>query len=488
MRNRRPTVDVGHANLHLEGHVTRFYTRLAVSTTLVCGLSIGCGSSDTGQRASELSDEQIENLVRRSYQYVAMYNVNNKFAQVQGGWNTLVADTRLKDHTMRNIARPNNDTFYVSGLLDLRHDPVILEIPAFDSKYVSLMITGYDHYVSIPMSTRQGDFRTPERILIYSARTEGYDGEPVEGIDRLFEATGDFVSAVFRIMPHANEPERLARVREQAQRVALVTLAEYRGGETKPAGDIAFPPVGATDLDVFQNNLLEVMQFVFNHTTFHADDADDQAVLQAYQPLGVEPGKLYDDTQVATIDGARLRAAAEAVQGEWLEGMLDEQNLARLQPLMFQPKGETDLTTVLAMSIIGPIGMPREEAMYPAVSTADGEPMNALHDYVVRMGKDQLPPAGAFWSLTLYDLADGFFIPNERKKYSVGENAGMQLNADGGIEIYVAAERPAGVPVENWLPIERMDLGLNLILRIYQPDLARMEMWTPPTAERLGSD
>jgi hypothetical protein len=107
----------------------------------------------------ELNDEQIENIVRRSYQYVAMYNVNNKFALKQGGWNTVDADTKLKDHTMREIARPNNDTLYISCLLDLRRDPVILEMPAFDSDYVSLMITGYDHYVNIPMATRLGDFR-----------------------------------------------------------------------------------------------------------------------------------------------------------------------------------------------------------------------------------------------------------------------------------------------------------------------------------------
>ena len=59
-----------------------------------------------------LSDAQIENNIRRSYQYVAMYNVNNKFALKQGGWNTCVADTQLKDHTVREIARPNNDTLY----------------------------------------------------------------------------------------------------------------------------------------------------------------------------------------------------------------------------------------------------------------------------------------------------------------------------------------------------------------------------------------
>ena len=30
--------------------------------------------------AATLDDAQMENLVRRSYQYVAMYNVNNNFA------------------------------------------------------------------------------------------------------------------------------------------------------------------------------------------------------------------------------------------------------------------------------------------------------------------------------------------------------------------------------------------------------------------------
>lgn len=85
---------------------------------------------------------------------------------------------------MREIARPNNDTLYITCLLDLRKDPVILKMPAFDSKYVSLMITGYEHYVNIPMSTRLGDFRKPVKMLVYSARTLGYKGEAVKGVDR----------------------------------------------------------------------------------------------------------------------------------------------------------------------------------------------------------------------------------------------------------------------------------------------------------------
>ncbi len=130
-----------------------------------------------------LTDEQVENIVKRSYQYVAMYNVNNKFAISQGGWNTLKSDTEPKDHTMTDIARPNNDTYYTGIMLDLRTEPFVIKLPAFNSDYVSLMVTAYDHYVNIPKTTRVGDFEKPETILLYSSRTEGYNGEPVEGVD-----------------------------------------------------------------------------------------------------------------------------------------------------------------------------------------------------------------------------------------------------------------------------------------------------------------
>jgi len=35
------------------------------------------------QATGAFSDEQLENIIRRSYQYVAMYNVNNKFDEAR---------------------------------------------------------------------------------------------------------------------------------------------------------------------------------------------------------------------------------------------------------------------------------------------------------------------------------------------------------------------------------------------------------------------
>jgi hypothetical protein len=42
------------------------------------------------------------------------------------------------------------------------------------------------------------------------------------------------------------------------------------------------------------------------------------------------------------------------------------------------------------------------------------------------------------------------------------------------------------VPGENWLPITRKDLALDVIMRIYVPDLEKMKTWSAPTAERLS--
>jgi hypothetical protein len=429
-----------------------------------------------------LSNEQIEEIVKRSYQYVAMYNVNNKGSIQYGGWNVVDVDDEPKDHTLKLIARPNNDTYYITGMIDVRKDAVILDMPAFDSKYVSLMITAYDHYVNIPLSTRLGDFQEPGKLLIFSERTDGYkEGEKVEGVDRYFEVTGDFVSAVFRVMPHISDPERYQRVTDQMNAFKMLTLSEYRGGKASPKEEVEFPAVGKTDVDVYANNLLEVMQFVFNHTTFDPENELDQKLLAIYEPLGVAPGQAYDANKVAKLDSEKFSVIAQGITDE---EMAKADELAASTGL-FQPKGEIGLDLLLFQSVFGPIGQPAQEAVYPVVKTTDGKAMNAQNGYVISMSKDELPPANAFWSFTLYDTENGFFIPNDRKKYNVSENTGMKLNEEGGIDIYVATEQPEGVPEENWMPLNRGDYDIDVVLRLYEPDLEKYKTWEAPKAVKL---
>ena len=441
-----------------------------------------------GQAGSPKIDRaQVENIVRRSYQYVAMYNVINKGALqtgqlAAGGWNKLKLNTRLADADVKVIARPNNDTLYQIAILDLREEPVVLDEPAFNSKFVSLECSAYDHYCTVPTSTRQGDFKKPQKLLFYTQRTKSYRGQKVKGIDRYLEMTGDFVYANHRVMPHAREPERFKQIVSQIEAMKVMTLSEYLGGSPKSVSGEAFPDYGKTDADIFGNNLLEVMQFVFNHTTFSGSDNLDRALLATYKPLGVAPGQKWDPAKTANIDGALFREVAEEVAKANIAILLDPKKAALFVPKLFQPKGKTELNTLVLQSVAGPMGNPANEALYPPVGAADGKPLNAVHDYVIKMSKDELPPAKAFWSLTLYDTKNGFFIPNPAKKYSVGENAGYKLDASGGIEIHIAAEKPAGVPDENWLPINRRDENLDMIMRVYVPDLEKFKTWKAPKA------
>ena len=462
---------------------TRILTA-AIICIFVLSLSVIGAVAQTGD--PKLDRSQIENIVRRSYQYIAMYNVINKAAMAPvststGGWNKIKLNARLADANLRAIARPNNDTLYQIAMLDLRNEPVILDVPAFNSNYVLLETSAYDHYIGIPMSTRQGDYKKPQRLLFYTVRTKNYQpGDKINGVDRYLEMSGDFVMAFHRIMPHANDPARFEQITGQIESLKVMTLSEYMGKPSKPAVDAAFPVYGKTDADIFGNNLLEVMQFIFNHTTFDPSDKLDRALIAAYKPLGVEPGKAWAPTKAAKIDSAMFRQVSQDVQKANLALMGDPARAASMMPRLFLPKGKMKLDALVLQSIVGPIGPPAIEAIFLPIITMDGKPMNAQHDYLIKMTRDELPPAKAFWSFTLYDTRNGFFIPNLQNKYSIGENAGFKLNADGGIEIHVATHKPAGVPDENWLPINREDQDLDIILRLYLPDLIKMKTWNKP--------
>jgi len=472
------------------GWFTAVVLATGFASTSVMAQTTGGLPSPPLKQAVPLSDADAQNIVRRSLQYVALYDTllnftfNKKNPFASGGWNKTHYPAGLMDASVRAIPRPNNDTLYVMSVMDLRKDPVVIHYPAFDSKFVSLETSAMDHYVEIPLAVSKGDFKKPTSILYYSARTEGYKGEAVKGVDKIMEMSGDFAIAFLRVMPEAADKAKFKANMAAIQKVKLQTLSELNGRPRKAADKTVFPPYGKAE-DTYAHQFLPVMQFVFNHTTFDPKNEMDQKVLAALAPLGVEPGKTYHASGHGEIDGQQLGKAFGEVARDEMAIWNDPKKSGPLLTKLFLPKGHMEIDEMVLQSAVGPLGQPADQAMYPGIATTDGKPMNAQHDYVIRMTKVQLPPAIAFWSLTLYDAKEGFFIPNKEKKYSVGENAGMKLNAKGGIEVYVAAKQPKDVPAENWLPITREDLELDVIMRVYQPDLKKMKTWKAPMAEQV---
>ena len=107
------------------------------------------------------------------------------------------------------------------------------------------------------------------------------------------------------------------------------------------------------------------------------------------------------------------------------------------------------------------------EAIYSASHyDTDLEPLNGQQRYVMRFEAGDLPPADAFWSVTLYD-SDRFLYPNDIRRHAIGDRTpDLQFGADGSLEIGIGHERPDN-STANWLPAPSG--RFYLILRMYYP-------------------
>ena len=96
-----------------------------------------------------------------------------------------------------------------------------------------------------------------------------------------------------------------------------------------------------------------------------------------------------------------------------------------------------------------------------------------------------MPPAEAFWSLTLYDT-EFFFVPNAINRYELSQRNQFIANSDGSVDFYLQAESPGKDKEANWLPAPKDKFVL--VLRIYSPRQTPPSIldgtWTPPPAKR----
>ena len=95
-----------------------------------------------------------------------------------------------------------------------------------------------------------------------------------------------------------------------------------------------------------------------------------------------------------------------------------------------------------------------------------------------------MPPAGAFWSLTLY-TRDGPLVDNPINRYAIGDRTpGLVWGADGSLEIRIQQAVPVEGQSTNWLPAPAGPF--HLMMRIYWPDPKVLHgTWTPPPVERV---
>lgn len=123
-----------------------------------------------------------------------------------------------------------------------------------------------------------------------------------------------------------------------------------------------------------------------------------------------------------------------------------------------------------------------EEAAYWTASTdAAGEQLSGVRSYGLHFPAGQLPPNGAFWSLTATDTV-GYIVSGSTGPSSVDSHSGLIMNEDGSVDILLQRQEPSGT-VHNWIspPPSRF----KLMLRAYLPGAAIVngDYEVPPVIE-----
>ena len=125
-----------------------------------------------------------------------------------------------------------------------------------------------------------------------------------------------------------------------------------------------------------------------------------------------------------------------------------------------------------------------EDAIYPQnLGDETGSPLTGSNKYVLHFDKSDLPPAGAFWSITLYD-SEGFQVANSLNRFAVSSWMPFKYNADGSLDLYFQNESPSAAKEANWLPAPKG--AFNLTMRLYAPkENALTGKWSPPAVTKV---
>jgi hypothetical protein len=214
----------------------------------------------------------------------------------------------------------------------------------------------------------------------------------------------------------------------------------------------------------------------------HPPHETDWPIVQRMRRIGIEPGRF----DASKVDLAAIRSVPAEVVAEIKarrQGMAPNVNGWRMMT-----DGGVWGTAYFrrATTALGGLGanLP-EDAMYPStMQDEDGQPLTGESHYVLRFEKGGLPPAGAFWSVTLYDT-DGFQVPNALNRFALGDRDSLKVADDGAVEIYLQHETPGAGKESNWLPTPAGG-PFSLTIRIYAPEPGVLSgAWAPPPVRRI---
>ncbi|HCL83880.1 MAG TPA: hypothetical protein DIC22_07890 [Chitinophagaceae bacterium] len=391
--------------------------------------------------------------------------------------NQFFISTRFPDAKFTSVVRPNADTYYTSGFLDLTPEPIVLTVPDTRGRYYLLpMLDAFGNVFASPGKRTTGT--QADTFLIAGPR---WTGTAPAGM-KLIKAPGSMVWILGRIQVN-NAADGKQYVVPLEKKITMTPLSFFGKPYTAPKGtvDPELPAAGPNEqllnmpTDSFFNDINRLL-------ISNPPAAADSIAMSLFARIGVGPGLKFDLHSFDTATQAGLKQLPEIFKNMAHEvmsrGVAQPVNGWSVAYKGFGNYGtDYDLRAMVCYMGLG-ANLP-EDAVYPMSHVdADGNPYDGANKYILHFEKGEAPPVHAFWSITMYN-DQGYFIENPMNRYAIGDRNPLQYNPDSSVDLYIQHVSPGKNRENNWLPAPAGPF--NLALRMYWPAEKFLQgNWTPP--------
>ncbi len=464
---------------------------LAILTLSItaCATSMGGGGSDEPTKSAKAAVDVATDayiygysLVTTDVTRVQMSNVAKADA-LHAPINQFQNIKRYPPASYRGVSAPNADTLYSLAWLDLSQ-PIVFSHPAMGKRYYLFeMVDLWMNVLESPSARTAGG-----QAQSYLITGPGWSGKVPKGMKQISVATR-YLVILGRTYADGSERDYKAVNALQAQ-YKLTPLASwgkkyvYKAPPVDPSPGFSMTDkpqavIAALGTDGYFNLMLKLMAGA-------APPAEEDApMLARMAKLGLVPGQPFDssklepDVRDALKDLPKLALEAISSQhgslGEMKDGWVITKGLGVYG------------TDYMKRAVVAAFGWPanrQEDAVYPYTEVdAEGQTLNGANSYTLTFAKGQTPPVNAFWSITMYEIDQGWwFVPNPLNKFTVSPRNALKYNKDGSLTLYFQNASPGKAKEANWLPAPKGDF--IPMLRMYWPkDTAPSILdgtWTPP--------
>ncbi len=465
----------------------------------ISGIVLTTGIVASGGAAQALTVDEAKSIAMDAYVYgyslittevtrVQMTNVDKPGDGLHAPMGQFSNVKRYPPADYRGVSAPNADTLYSVAWMDLDKEPWVFSHPDMGDRY--FLFPTYDLWM--PVIASPGSRTTGGKAASVLLSGPGWKGDVPAGMTEIKVPTR-YVLILGRTYANGTEEDYDAVNALQAQYDVRPLSAVGKPGYVFQAPPVVDAGYSMSDkpqqviLGFGTEGYFDRLARLMCHDAPPA--AEDAPILAEMAKIGIEPCKDFDLAALGPDIAAALAtlpkdALAAFAQNEHLLGT----DLGGWTVSMVGAYG----TDYMKRAVVAAFGWPanlKEDAVYPyALKDSDGQTLTGANKYTLTFPKGQEPPVNGFWSITMYEIDQGWwFVPNPLDKFTVSPRDHLVPNDDGSVTLYFQKDSPGKDKEANWLPAPAGEF--IPMIRMYWPKDTDPSIlngsWTPPPVRKV---